>query len=95
MADAYVVSNWVKDKLGMVTSVKVVSIFLSICLPEEAGASRHAVWAQPVVCFALRSKVQLKGVINGVSLRVEVDQIEGNMFDFHCLVRRRGSVQLG
>ena len=43
-ANPNVVSSWVKDELGVVTSVKVsrsgkVHIFC-ICLPEEAVASR-------------------------------------------------------
>lgn len=63
-ADPYVVSGWVKDKLGAVTSVTDPrsGIVLSLCFlrPKAGGAAHHTF--QLVSCFALWSRTPLKGV---------------------------------
>ena len=98
-ADLYVVSRWVKGKLGSVKSVKVsksgiVWIFCASSSQRQWALSSMRLRAQPMLCFALRSRAPLIGVTSGVTLSVEVDQIKKiipGICDAHRLVRCRPS----
>jgi hypothetical protein len=76
--DPYVVSGWVKDKLGAVTCESFEKwnclYFLCILRPQAAGAARVE-----ASCFALRSRALLKGVISRVALSVKLDQMKKNI----------------
>ena len=53
---------------------------------------------RPVTFFALKNRVPLKGMITGVVVRVEVDQLKlkiPSVFDGHRLVRRRPGGERG
>lgn len=80
-SDPYVVSGWVEKNLGTLNSVKVSrsGVVLIICVSStqrEWALRITCLGTRSLSCFALRSRAPLEGVITGVALSVEMEQIK-------------------